>query len=224
MAVPRKTTIGYLLRSEKEKLRLSRYDVFFLPLLVLFVIEPGLFLNLINNGLWMSSFDYSSYVFPVTYVTAIVVFSITMLVSWGRLGIIRSAFYGITLCLGAVGFFEMYFDIFQPNSIPYFHLMMSLYMLSGLVSVKYWKLDWRVLVIVFSLVMGFNAWYLSGNQIPNSYIDAIPLLFNSLTKVMAYLLFFFPYYLGIRRMGRTSEGGGISIGKSVEKQEKADVV
>lgn len=206
-----KTRISSLFRSEKGKLRLSRYDVFSLPVLVLFVVYPNLLLDLIGNGLWTGSFDYSSYVFPVTYAAALVVFSITILISWSRLGIVRSAFFGITLCLGAVGFFEMYFDIFQPNSIPYFHLAMSLYMLSGLVSVKYWKLDWRILVVLFVFVMGFNAWYLSGNHIPSSYTDVIPLFFNALTKVMAFLLFFLPYYLGIRSLGIMTEKGSIPV-------------
>ncbi len=172
-------------------------DLLFVPLLVLFAADPPVFITLTENGLWVSSFDYTSTVFPVTYVTALIVFAVTLKISIKKFGTLRSAFYGISLCFGAVGFYEMYFDIFQPNNLTFFHVGMSLFAIFGLVSFKEWKIDYKAILALIAFIAAFNFWYISGNHIPTSYTDFIPLLFNSVTKVLAFSLLLIPYYRGV---------------------------
>ncbi len=183
--------------SERQKFSFSYYYLAVVPLIVFFLYRPSLLFGLINNGLWISSFDYKSAVFPVTYGTAIFVFVIVFLLSYSRLGIILSIFFGVTLDLGAIGVFESYFDIFQPNSIPYFHLGMSLFALAGITSFKMWKIDRWTMYMIVAFIMAFNFWYIHGNSIPTSYQNTIPFLFNVITKVLAFAIFVIPYYRGI---------------------------
>lgn len=185
-------------RTSKTGFSFDRYDIFLLPMLLALLAFPAVSIDIIRKGLWISSSDFSTPVLPIAYAAALVVFLSTIYISRSTLGNIRSILFGATLCLGAAGLYEMYSDIFQPNGLWRFHIVMSTFIVAGFVSAKYWRFDWKTLAVVVAFMMLFDVWYLAGNRMPSSYSDFIPLAFNCFEVILAFVLFFTPYYLGMR--------------------------
>lgn len=168
-----------------------------LPLVVYFSLYPSLVLELARNGTWTSSFNYSSAVFPVTYTTALILFVATVWLSSRRIGLVHSLFYSVSLDFGAVGLFELVFDEFFPNTAYAFKLGMFCFVLFGCVSFTRWKFSWLELSAVIVWISLFFGWVFLAPSIPTSRGDTVPFLFNALTKLAAFVVFFLPFLTGV---------------------------
>ncbi len=175
------------------------YHYLALPLIALLLLWPGLSETLAGNALWTASFDYSSAVFPVTYAASLAVLALFLLAGRQRLGLGRAAFYGLGIAVGSIGLFELVFDEFFPNTFYPGKFAMFAFVLFGLTSVRSWRAHWAELPLTLGWITLFFAWVFVHPAVPVSRSDLVPLTFNIMTKIGAFLVFGTPLFLGIRQ-------------------------
>ncbi|MCI4320257.1 MAG: hypothetical protein L3K23_09060 [Thermoplasmata archaeon] len=181
------------------KFLMNPYHYLVLPLLALFAVFPSFLAEMLRNGTWNSPFDYSSAVYPVTYVTAVAVFLGLLWMARTRFGWWLGAFYSLGCVFGSVGLFELVFDEFFPNTLYLLKLAMFTFVLFGLASFRSWRFHavWLLLVIVW--VTLFFAWVFINPTLPPVRAATVPFAFNAITKVVAFGVFSLPFALGLRR-------------------------
>jgi hypothetical protein len=177
-------------------------------LVVMLVIYPGVTLELIRNGAWVSPFDYSSAIFPVTYGASAAAFVLFVMLGKKKLGWYVAAAYSFSNVVGAIGLYELVLDEFFPNTMYLGKLLMLTFVLFGTISLQSRKLSMTEFRLVFVWIVLFFAWVFVDPTIPASRSDTIPFLFNAVTKVAAFAVFSIPLYLGLRsdeELGKESE-------------------
>ena len=204
LRVPNSTVMGPSLSrrflSGLRRFLLNPYHYLAVPMILLIGVYPDFYYNLLLNGTWTSRFNYSSPVFPVTYVTALGVFLLLLLGLRKEHGWIVAGIYAVCADLGAVGLYELVFEGFwiQSNPFPFKFFVFTL-ALSGLVSYRSWRIAPIELWLLVGWVSLFFAWAYVDPHVPRSTSDTVPLLFNAATKVWSFALYSVPLALGVRR-------------------------
>jgi hypothetical protein len=141
---------------------------------------------------------FSGPVLPVTIACAIGLVATVVLLSQRKVGPIRSIFYALTLCAGALGMYELGFEVIFPNTVYTFKLGMFLLVVAGLCSVEHWRFTPPLAAIWLAWFSTLLIWGLVDPTIPRSSTWSFALLMNGVSKAAAFVAFSAPYLLGLR--------------------------
>lgn len=176
----------------------NRYHYLALPLIGFLVAYPAAALELIRNGSWTASFDYSSAVFPITYATSVAAFALFIALGRRTLGWVVATLYSFSNVVGAIGLYELVLDEFFPNTDYLLKLLCGTFVLFGLISLRVTRVSSLELWLIVAWVSIFFVWVFVAPSLPTARSDTAPFLFNSVTKVGGFVVFSFPLYLGLR--------------------------
>jgi hypothetical protein len=123
---------------------------------------------------------------------------------WGRLDTLRTIVVAASVPIGAVGAFEIPFQLIRAQAYPavaggpvdyHPYLALSIWVLVGFTSVGYWKLTSRFFALLVGTFVGFLLWWSVGYPQVTSGVTAqveLGYLFNVPLKFAAFAIFALP--------------------------------
>lgn len=181
---------------------LDWHTYLFIPFVfMLLYYFPSLIITLFQTGLWTEHFDYTSLVFPITYSCMLFLFTVSFyLFRQSGVNIVISFLFVFSIILGASAIYEPVFNIFYTyNGISgfYYESGMFAFSLSAFTSMKYWKFSHLFVIVSIIESILFLLWYYLAYGIPKTYLS-YQFLFNALTKIVMFLLFFLLIWEGTK--------------------------